>query len=78
VGSPVPADAAATGTGYRANSGDRPREVGGKRPNRWGLYDVEGNVWEWSVSRDASGKTVGNRRGGSWPGAPLTSRARHF
>ncbi len=51
---------------YRANSGDRPHDVGGKRPNRWGLYDVEGNVWEWSVSQDPGGRTVANRRGGSW------------
>jgi formylglycine-generating enzyme required for sulfatase activity len=51
---------------YRANSDGHPHPVGGKLPNAWGLYDVEGNVWEWSVSTDSRGETTANRRGGSW------------
>jgi formylglycine-generating enzyme required for sulfatase activity len=51
---------------YRANANGRPQPVGRKRPNAWGLYDVEGNVWEWSLAPASSGEPSANRRGGSW------------
>ena len=32
---------------YRVNSGGTPHPVATKRASAWGLYDMQGNAWEW-------------------------------
>jgi formylglycine-generating enzyme required for sulfatase activity len=39
---------------YKANSARRTHPVGQKDPNSWGLYDLEGNVAQWTADWYAS------------------------
>jgi formylglycine-generating enzyme required for sulfatase activity len=77
---------------YAANSGGKYQQVATKKPNAWGLYDLLGNVMEWTLDQYAPykpGEQVNPWvratqpypnavRGGSWydPAAAVTCTAR--
>ena len=75
---------------YLDNSNDSTHPVGRKRPNAFGLYDVHGNVWEWTADcyRDSfegaptdgssvqqDGHCYRADRGGSWINTPRNLRS---
>jgi len=76
---------------YRQNSGSKTQAVGQKLPNAFGLFDMHGNVWEWTedcwhetfagAPTDGSSWATGCSgnyrvlRGGSWDNFPSGLRS---
>jgi formylglycine-generating enzyme required for sulfatase activity len=50
---------------YKANSENRTHRVGRKPANPWGLYDVHGNVWEWTLGPFSMDSYAGREKGHS-------------
>ena len=58
---------------YQSNSYNKTHPVGQKKPNAFGLYDVLGNVQEWTATADGEERVY---RGGSWWSRPPKSSER--
>jgi formylglycine-generating enzyme required for sulfatase activity len=56
--------------GYKMSS-----PIGTYPPNDYGLYDMAGNVWEWTSSNSADSDEKKVIRGGSWDHAPGAMRS---
>ena len=75
---------------YKNNAQGTTHDIGSKKPNAWGIYDMHGNIWEWTLDRYADNyshtPTNGKAhkvqsdqgmtlRGGAWSGEAQNCRS---
>jgi|FLOH01.1.fsa_nt_gi formylglycine-generating enzyme required for sulfatase activity len=66
---------------YDKNSESKTHEVGTKKINAWGIYDMYGNIWEWTSDWYSDNYTKNRQkkykifRGGSWSSKAINTRS---
>ena len=60
---------------HKGNANKKTHPVGLKKPNAFDIFDMAGNVWEWTLSDHESGGKV--LRGGSWRNGVSSLKSSH-